>query len=732
MQNVMSTRILSSIVAVVGVLAVAGVSRGVAAQQAASVAIDADDLGGVVTGPKGPEAGVWVIAETAGLPTPYAKIVVTDEQGRYLVPDLPKARYKVFVRGYGLVDSPRVDAAPGQRLDLKAVPAPSAAAAAEYYPANYWFSLLEVPKASEFPGTGPQGNGIGTGMRSQSDWIAQVKSGCVPCHQLGNKATREIPESLGRFADSVQAWDRRTLSGQQGGQMTGMLNAFGRQKALGLFAAWSDRISRGALPPVPPRPQGKERNVVITQWDWSDPVEYIHDLTSTDRRNPRLNAYGKVYSNNRYNSPDLNELDPVRNTVRRVATVPLRDQDKRLSAGSGMPKPSPYWSEELIWKGRGDVHNPMMDHKGRVWVTSAIRGAQNPDFCKAGSSHPSAKYFPLNTSGRQVAVYDPKTEKVTTVNTCFSTHHLVFDDDADNTLWSGTGYIKTRQFDETGDEAGSQGWIPFILDTNGNGKADAWVERSGQGDSDDPEAATRPGAKQKVTLAPDKDLRINGGSYGLAASPVDDAMWGISAGGVYRWTLGKNPPQSALGEWYALPPGAAGFEPRGGDVDRNGVVWAGLQSGHLASFDRRKCKVLRGPQVADGQHCPEGWSFYKTPGPGFVNAESSSADMHYYAWVDQFNTLGLGANVPMVMGSNSDSTIAFLPETREMVVIRMPYPLGFFTRLGDGRIDDEKIGWKGRGLWQGYSLIAPWHMEGGKGTRPRAVHIQYRPTPLAK
>src|SRR5262245_32244976 len=66
---------------------------------------DSDDMGGVVTGPRGPEAGVWVIAESTGLPTTLRKIVVTDDQGRYLVPDLPKGDYNVWVRGYGLVDS---------------------------------------------------------------------------------------------------------------------------------------------------------------------------------------------------------------------------------------------------------------------------------------------------------------------------------------------------------------------------------------------------------------------------------------------------------------------------------------------------------------------------------------------------------------------------------------------------------------------------------------------------
>ena len=123
--------------------------------QAQAVAIDADDIGGVVTGPRGPEAGVWVIAETADLPTKFVRMVVTDDRGRYVVPDLPKANYNVWVRGYGLVDSPIVKAVPGRALNLTAAAAPNPKAAAEYYPANYWYSLMQVPAKSEFPGTGP-------------------------------------------------------------------------------------------------------------------------------------------------------------------------------------------------------------------------------------------------------------------------------------------------------------------------------------------------------------------------------------------------------------------------------------------------------------------------------------------------------------------------------------------------------------------------------------------------
>ena len=108
------------------------------AQQAAApaVAIDNDDIGGVVHGPNGPEAGVWVIAETRDLPVRYIKIVVTDDQGRYVIPDLPKANYDVWVRGYGLVDSPKVKSEPGKQLNLTAVPAPNEAAAAQVLPGD--------------------------------------------------------------------------------------------------------------------------------------------------------------------------------------------------------------------------------------------------------------------------------------------------------------------------------------------------------------------------------------------------------------------------------------------------------------------------------------------------------------------------------------------------------------------------------------------------------------------
>src|SRR5947207_5593255 len=212
------TRLLYASALAVGVavmLAAAPATMTADPQGGDAVRVDPDDVGGVVSGANGPEAGVWVIAETKDLPTKFVKIVVTDDRGRYLLPDLPKANYNVWVRGYGLVDSQKVQAAPGKNLNLTAKVAPNARAAAEYYPAGYWFSLIRIPEKSEFPGNAPGGNGISPSIKSQADWIQRLKSGgCTACHQLGTKGTREMSKELGTFHTSAEAWERRIQSGQ--------------------------------------------------------------------------------------------------------------------------------------------------------------------------------------------------------------------------------------------------------------------------------------------------------------------------------------------------------------------------------------------------------------------------------------------------------------------------------------------------------------------------------------
>lgn len=690
--------------------------------------IDGDDIAGVVTGANGPEAGVWVIAETSDLPTTFVRIVVTDDLGRYLIPDLPQASYDVWVRGYGLVDSPRQRAEPGTTLNLQAVAAPDPRAAAEYYPAGYWYSLLRVPDEREFPGTGPEGNGIGEMFRSQAEYVRVLKNGaCLGCHQMGSKGTRELHPALGTFQSAEQAWARRLASGQAGGAMVAMVQQMGAERTLRMFADWTNRIAAGEVPPAPPRPQGIERNVVITMWDWADPKAYLHDLVSTDRRDPTVNANGPVYAVLEASSDYMPVLDPQTHTASRIP-VTVRDPNTPRAAPPQVAAPSPYWGTEPIWTSRANVHNPMLDELGRVWITSRVRPPENPAFCREGSDHPSARLFPLDAAGRHVAVYDPRSKEMKHISTCFGTHHLMFAEDSNRTLWlSGggpvVGWVNTRLWDETGDEVRAQGWTALVLDINGNGRRDEYVE---------PNAPTDP----------TKDRRVHPGQYGggpYALSPAPDgSVWGTLfgfPGAIFRLTPGPNPPETALTEVFQLPMRdgrpVEGFSPRGGDVDRNGVYWVALASGHLASFDRRKCRgPLNGP-TATGQHCPEGWSFYAEPLPQLGNVTSAgSGEGSYFTWVDQFNTLGLGENVPINTGNQSEGLLVL--KDGKWVVLRVPYPMGFYTKWMDGRIDDPDAGWKGRGLWAAISTRAPFHMEGGAGQTSKAIKFQLRPHPLAR
>jgi len=679
-----------------------------------AVAIGSTDIGGAVSGPHGPEAGVWVIAETHDFPTRYAKIVVTDDQGRYVVPDLPKAKYQVWVRGYGLIDSAKVDAAPGQHLNLTAVAAPNDAAAANYYPAIYWFAMLKIPDKSEFDGKGDFPKGM-----TQVDWLTALKNqACVGCHQLGQLSTRTVPAGFGEFKTGADAWIRRVQAGQASPLMVNVLAGKFAGAPFKYLGDWTDRIAAGELPfAKPPRPQGVERNIVITEWDWGNDKQYLHDLISSDKRNPTVNAHGPLYGSPEYATDHLPVLDPKTNKVAYLTPPEGGDVPEALGPGhAAIEKPlaaSAYWGMEKLWDTKFDNHNDMFDSQGRVWMTATNHAPGTPAFCRKGSDNPYAKAFPLDSNERQLAVYDPKTKAFTFVDTCFNTHHLQFGFDKDSTLWTSgagvAGWVDTKVFDQTGSAEKAQGWAPFVLDTNGNGKLDDYTEPGQPAD-------------------PNKDMRVAGsGTYAVMPNPADGSIWyswNIFAGrsGVIRFD-----PKTKLSEVYYVP--MPGFGPRGGDIDSKGVVWVSLASGHLGSFDRSKCKApLNGP-TATGDHCPEGWTFYKYPGPGFQGLGDNSAEASYYTWVDQHNAVGLGNDVPISTADENDGYAALVDG--KMVMLRVPYPLSYYTKGLDARIDDPKAGWKGRGLWGSQGDRTPWLKEGGKGMTPMAVHIQVRPDPLA-
>ncbi|MBK4735164.1 carboxypeptidase-like regulatory domain-containing protein [Noviherbaspirillum pedocola] len=695
---------------------------------AAGPSISRVDIGGTVQGDHGPETGVWVIAETTDLPTKYAKIVVTDDQGRFVIPSLPKASYRVWVRGYGLVDSPKVSARPGKLVNLKAVTAPDERAAAAYYPGMYWYSLIDVPKPEDFVAGAPGNAGMAPTMKSQAAWVDTMKNMCQSCHALGSKGIREVPETFARLGDSFTAWAHRTQAGQAMPYMAIVLGSMGPEKALAMYANWTDRIRQGELPfAKPSRPEGIERNVVYTVWDWASPKHYQHDAISTDKRNPRINANGLIWGSSEESTDLVPTLDPVRNIAAEVRH-PYRDP--KTPSSLDLPHGnSAYWGMEPIWDGHTSIHNVMMDEAKRIWFTARIRPEQNPAFCRKGSTHPSAMVVPLDGSVRQLSVYDPATKTWNLIDTCFTTHHLYFGHDENNTLWTSSGspaggvvgWLNTKMYLQTHDEQKSQGWTPLIIDTNGNGKRDDYVE------------ANQP-------LDPSKDKRVMAAFYGIMPSPVDNSIWGQSMdrgfsrmdqpGYIVRLDPGPDPARTALAEIYQPPEGT--FGARGIDIDLNGVVWTALSSGHIASFDRRLCKgPLNGPGAAEGKQCPEGWKLYQMPGPQFRNLDAQGSANHaYYVWVDRYNAFGLGANVAIASANGGEALIAVVDD--KLINLRMPYPLGFFTKNVDGRIDDPLAGWKGRGLWTTSGTRASFHNEGGVENSPKVYKVQMRPDPLAR
>jgi hypothetical protein len=698
----------------------------------ASVPLVENGISGRVEGVNGPEAGVWVIAETFDLKRQFVRIVVTDQRGRFVLPELPDAQYRVWVRGYGLVDSSPVLASPGARLGLEAAPAPSRADAARHYPANYWYSLIEPPPVDAFPGTGPGGNGIAATVRTQQDWLALLKDGCVLCHQLGNQATRTLENNTreGWMArhNKARPLGHRTV-GDQGPGMAGFMaytmSQYGYARGIDMFADWTRRIEDGALPAdAPPRPRGRERNIVISLWDWGT-GRFMHDIITTDRRNPTINANGPVVgAASKHGLLDV--FDPRTLEVREV------------------PLPTGRVPHDF----RGAYpHTLMMDEKRRVW-DAELAGRlwplsrdwpPQPEFCTNGDRNPFAAYFPLpGLEDRAIYVYHLDNGEMVRIPNCYGGHHLQFGYDRDDTLYfSGdaqvVGWIKTRVWEETQDPVKSQGWCPLVLDTNGK-------DADGYAITPDHREWNQPGEERD----PSKDTRVQVERflYGIDVNPRDGSVWAVGfmpsvPSVIYRLDPGADPPASCVTEAYEpprMPDGTyAAFGARGISIDSQGIAWVAFNDGHIGRFDRRRCRVFRGPE-ATGQQCSEGWEIKTTPGPGFQGTASSqgNTDYLYQSWVDRHNVLGLGRDIPIFNGAMSDSLIAYLPDDEQFLTFRVPYPLGFYSRWVDGRIDDATAGWKGRGYWATYSTMTNWHVENnGEERGPHLVKFQLRPDPLA-
>lgn len=712
-------------------------------------------IGGIVVSADGPEGGVWVIAESTDLPNRLTKIVVTDDQGRFVVPELPQASYKVWSRGYGLIDSQPVETTPGKSLRLKAAAAESPAQAAQIYPANYWSSLLQMPDAKEFPGTGPSGNGISPAFKMQQHWISHLAENCQVCHQLGTKITRELPLT----DHPSEAWAQRIqkerspedpffendpvhLKRNFGARMSNLMTLYGRERGLKMFADWTTRIAKGEVPPAsPPRPTGVERNLVITLRDIGD-GRFLHDSVSSDKRNPTVNANGPVYGIATYSGMVVS-VDP--STGQR--------EEFKLTNTAGE-----YFQN-------AQDHTGAIDSHGRVWTSSIVHMAglgrasslDNPAYC-TDDSNPFAKYFPMPAPEARLALmFDPRTKKSEVIPVCYGTHHLNFDEN-ERLYFSGdtevAGWVDVKTWEKTKDLSKAVGWCPLVLDTNGDGKITPdrtqWNQQlEGIGGGEGAELKLE-GSTRSTGFDPKKDTRIAGFGYGMGISPKDRSYWTAKfspyvPSGVLRVDPGAHSPQTCSTEYYEAPKvngEYVAYNARGVDVDADGIAWVAFGSGMIGRFDRSKCKVLNGP-TATGQQCPEGWELIPTPGPKFKGL-SVGTDWFYLVFVDHHDALGLGKGVPIFPNSVGDELLAYLPKGKpsgepfgkpsgeRFVHLRVPYPLGFYARGVDGRIDNVNAGWKGRGLWATNNVVPVWHQETGEGSSEIAAHFQLRPSPLSE
>jgi streptogramin lyase len=661
--------------------------------KAESVRPDAASIGGVVVNEvtHRPEAGVWVIAETLSLATPYRRIVVTDDLGRFLVPDLPEASFDVWTRGYGLKDSPPIRAARGGVVTINVSTATDLRAAARIYPANYWLSLYQPPTPQELP----------KWFQTQADWVADWKLSCIVCHQQGYELTRlwTRPE----YWDLV--WHRAT-------SMERSAERLGHDALRSANADWASRIAEGEVPPQPPRPTGIERNVVLTEWAWGQNDSYIHDEIATDKRHPSLYPYGKVWGLD-YGQDKVWSLDPVSNQVvsyqvpTRNVLAPRGGRDDEAPAGDWAALNNP-----------ANPHNLLLDERGKLWITTQVRGEQASDYPRwahdvidVATGPPVPKLIanrpqelPSPTGHhRQLGYFDTKTEQFALLDTAYGTHHLQFD---------GQGRIWT-----SGDSVGLGMFDPSRLDPQ------------------HPEESAPRAQTMWLNINSETGKPRTGGGYGICVSLFDGTVWRAFPGGGFgpsrtgevdphfSSSLGSGPggnkiqkfdPKTRTFRDYPLP--KPGFGPRGLDATSDGKIWFGTGSGHLGRFD---------PQT-------EQFKYWESPGPKIkgMGSETGSADFHYYIFADQFDTLGLGKDMIILMGTNSDSLLVFDPVNERFTVLRVPYPIGFFSRGVDGRIDDPKAGWKGRGLWADYGTDAvPLFTE--KGLASHLVHFQIRPHPLA-
>jgi hypothetical protein len=405
-----------------------------------------------------------------------------------------------------------------------------------------------------------------------------------------------------------------------------------------------------------------------------------------------------------------------------MVKVGPRDADTPSSADQPPAAPSPYWADETIWNSQTTVHSFAMDKQGRVWAAARVRKPQTPAWCQAGSDHPSAKLMPINQGQRGLIMYDPKTKKVTQIDTCFTWGHLNFDDN--DVIWSSFG------------PGGHRGLVR--REEVGSRRTTRKPRRAGARSSSTT-TATASATPYTEPNQPPIRRRIAAGLHLLRR--FTGAGWigvGHGAGRAGRprpLHPGAHPPETALTEFFEVPwnnPKATtqGFAPRGMDVDSKGVVWTVLSSGQLASFDRKKCTGAQNGPTATGQQCVDGWTLYPLPGPNYKGAvDNASADSAYYNFVDRFDMLGVGKDIPVAGGNLSEGLLALV--NGKIVTFRVPYPMGYYTKGLDGASTIRTVAGRGRRSTRRSRRArrSTWKAE---GDHAELVKFQVRPDPTSK
>jgi hypothetical protein len=588
------------------------------------------------------------------------------------------------VRGYGLVDSPKMRASPGRALDLAAVPAPNESAAAHYYPAIHWYSMMKLPKPEDFGGKARIPENV-----TQREWMSSVKNiGCIGCHQLGQESTRTLPAAFSHIKSGEEAWMRRLMSGQSGQQMITQAGQRLGGAPFQYFADWTDRIAKGELPfAKPKRPEGPERNIVVTWWEWSQP-EGIS--TTSSRRTAAIrpvNCYGPLYGSPEYSTDKMPILDPRTHKVDLLQAAGARCRYAGVArpghAASRKPlQPSPYWGDTKTWDTKRTTTTRCSTAGARVARRDRARAEQS-DFCKKGSDHPSAKVFPSSATTGRLAFLEPKTMKYTFVDTV---------------LRHAPPAVRC---------AGS----PLDQRRAGRGvdRHEGLPRNRGLGEGAALDAI-HPGEWRAARRL--RHLRRDAESRGRI---------GLVHGAHLRRRREPHPLRSAERHFRALQRARAGVcaARRGHRQARRGLGIDG----------ERPSRQLRPSQVQDGV----------VPRRVVVPPISGARLPGHRRQQRRIELLHVGGPAQHARARRGRAGLDREPERRPHRV-RGRQDDRAARALSDGllrqgagrRIDDPKAGWKGRGLWTTSGDRTPWLREGGKGSLPIAVQFQYRPDPLAR